>query len=106
MEGVGMSYEVRRCCEPNCTATQVGGSYKNKDWYRVFSGFMRHACPEHAEKWRANDQAICAYEKERDKAYDTFMDDASDRFHAQYEAEHGKRPETLPAQNSIVERKP
>lgn len=36
---------------------QEGGAYAGNGWYRVSRGFMRHACPAHADAWRAVDAA-------------------------------------------------
>ena len=69
---------MRRCCEAGCTATQDGGSYAGNGWYRVGIGFMRHACPEHADVWRAEDKA--------DRKHDEDVGDACRRMEALTEA--------------------
>ncbi len=59
---------LRRCCEPGCSKAQLSGGYGGNGWYHVYIGFMRHACPKHAAKWRAADQAAQAEERAHSEA--------------------------------------
>lgn len=61
---------MRRCCEPGCTAQQAGGAYAAGGWYRVRRGFMLHACPAHADRWRQADRDAHEAERRRGEAYE------------------------------------
>lgn len=84
----GNMSEKRRCCTKGCTAIRDG--YRPDDgWYKVNYGFMYHACPEHAEQWRAFDQAQKTIGKQRGEKF------AAD--HARWEARWNARADrTMP----------